>query len=268
MAMEKSIIKSSTAAKTTFEYKPRELGAEPSGIAKSFVNEDSFRSTDFKISELIAEQVGISQLESDAHQDKINSQVLEKLKEVQEQAYQEGYQLGLIEGTEKAFVESKANLLDRLQSLEKLLKRVEDLKTRLLIDNEAGLIQLVFHTAKKIAMRDLQENQQAVVEILKNVIGEIQENERVTVYLSSQDLEFLETLQQKSGQKIESLQRVKFSADSSLTSGGCKIETDYGSVNATVEERVERTWQTLQARVPQQLPEKLPKVDKPEGSES
>jgi len=256
MALEKPIIKSNVAVATTFEYKPRELGQAPSTVAKSYVDEDAFRSTDFKISDLIAEQVGISKLESAALEDKINAQVLEKLKEIQEPAYQEGYQLGLIEGAEKAFQEAKQDLVERLQSLEKLLKRIEDLKTRLLVDNEAGLIQLVFHTAKKMALRDLQDNREAVHEILKDVVGGIQENERVVVRLSPEDLKFIESVQEKSGQRIESLQRVKFVPEDGITSGGCKIETDFGSVNATVEERVERTWQTLQARMPQQKPEK------------
>ncbi len=255
MALEKPIIKSSLAAKSTFDYMPRELGQEPSRVAKSFVDEDAFRSADFKISELIANQVGISRLESDAHQDKINMQVLEKLKEVQEQAYREGHELGLIEGTEKAFQEAKLELTQRLSSMESLLQRMEQLKNRLLIDNEATLIQLVFHTAKKMALRDLKDNPEAVQHILKDVVGEIQENERVTVRLSPDDLQFLESLQEKSGQKIESLQRVKFVAEESITSGGCKIETDYGSVDATVEERVERTWQTLLSRTPHQTPE-------------
>lgn len=255
MALEKPIIKAAMAGTSTFDYKPREFGSEPSTIAKSFVDTDAFRSPDFKISTLIAEQAGILRLESDAHQDKINTQVLERLKEIEERAYQEGHELGMIEGTEKAFLEAQTDLLAKLKMFEDLLKRMEDLKSRLLIDNEAGLIQLVFHTAKKMALRDLKDNREAVLEILRNVVGEIQENERVVVRLSPEDLLFIETLQEKGGQKIESLARVKFVPEDNLTSGGCVIDTEYGSVNATIEERVERTWQTLFARIPQQAPE-------------
>lgn len=251
MPLEKSIIKAETAGGSTFEYKARELSKEVSEVARNFVDMDAFRSTDFKISELIAEQAGISQLESDAHQDKINAQVLERLKEVQEKAYKEGYELGLIEGTEKAFQENKSALIEKLKAMEGLIKRMEDLKRHLLIDNEAALIKLVYTTAKKIAMRDLEENREAVWELLKDVVGEMQNDERLVIKLSSQDLYFIETLQDKGKERIESLERVKFVADDSIKPGGCMIETEFGSVNATVEERVERTWQTLQARIPQ-----------------
>ncbi|MBX3023125.1 MAG: hypothetical protein KF799_15725 [Bdellovibrionales bacterium] len=250
MSLEKSIIKANAAGSSTFEYKARELTKEISTVARSFVDQDAFRSPDFKISELVAKQVGISQLENDAQQDKINAQVLERLKEVQEKAYKEGYELGLIEGTEKAFQENKIALLDKLKVMEGQLKRMEDLKQHLLVDNEAELIKLVFLTAKKIAMRDLEEHREAVWEILKDVVGEMQADERVVVKLANEDLYFIETLQDKGGDRIDALKRVKFVADDSVKPGGCMIETSYGNVNATVEERVERTWTTLQARIP------------------
>jgi flagellar assembly protein FliH len=254
MALEKPIIKAKVASTTTFDYKPREFAGGASQIARSYVDEDAFRSPDFKISELVAKQAGISQLESEAHQDKINAQVLARLQEVQEKAFEEGYELGLIEGTEKAFQEAKAALLERMSSMEALLKRIEELKGRLLVDNEGELVRLVFLTAKKIALRDLEGNRDAVIEILHNVVGETQADERVVVRLSSEDLKFLEVLQEKGGQKIESLERVKFVADEAIKSGGCLIETEFGDVDATVEERVERTWKTLQARAPQNPP--------------
>lgn len=250
MALEKSIIKAQAAEISAFDYKPRELDAGTSMVAKNFVNEDAFISTDFEISDLIAKQAGISQLEDSAQQDKINSLVLDRLKEVQEKAYQEGHDLGLLEGTEKAFQETKGELLARMASMEAILKRLEELKTHLLVDNEAALVRLVFLVAKKIAMRDLEENRDAVWEILQHVSAEFQNDEKLMVRLCTQDLLFLESLQDKSGQKIESLQRIKFVVDDNIKPGGCLIETEFGNVDATLEERVERTWTTLQSRIP------------------
>jgi flagellar assembly protein FliH len=250
MALEKSIIKAQNSGTTTFEYKPRDLEPQASTVAKSFVSEDAFISTDFVISELVSKQAGISQLADDAHRDKIHEQVLEKVKEFQEKAYQEGYDLGQVEGSEKAFQECKTDLLSQLKGLEDLLKRIEDLKVQLLKDNEATLVRLVFLTAKKIALKDLEEHREAVVKILKDVVGEVQSDERVVVRLNAQDLLFIEGLQEKGEQKIESLMRVKFIVDDNIKPGGCLIETEYGNVDATLEERVERTWQTLQGRIP------------------
>jgi flagellar assembly protein FliH len=78
----------------------------------------------------------------------------------------------------------------------------------------------------------------------------MQSDEQLSVRLSPEDLKFLEELQQKSNDKIESLERVKFIADEAVKPGGCLIESEYGTVDATIEERVERTWATLQSRIP------------------
>lgn len=250
MALERGIIKSKAAEKNTFDYKPREISRESTQVARDFVNEDAFISSDFQISELVAKQAGITQLADDAHRDEINRQVLEKLKEVQEKAYQEGYELGLIEGTEKAFLESKADLQSRMNALESILSRIETLKTSLTQENESQLIGLLFQIAKRIAMRDLEENRAATLEILRTTVGDTQTDERVNVRLNSIDLAFIESMQEKTGQRIEALERVKFVVDDAITPGGCLIETEFGNINATLEERVERVWQTLQSRIP------------------
>ncbi len=249
MAFERSIIKAEVAAQKTFEFKPQEIGGEISEVARQYV--DGPKPSDFKLSDLIAQQAGISQLESDKQKDKLNAQVLERLKEVEEQAYKNGYDLGLIEGTEKAFQEAKSDLVERLAAFAEILKGIETLKSRLHVDNESELINLVFLTAKRLALRDLEVNREAVTEILRNVVSEMQGDERITVRLAAEDLYFIETLQDKTEHRLENFERIKFITDEKIKPGGCMIETAYGTIDATIEERLERTWQTLQSKIPQ-----------------
>lgn len=251
MALEKPIIKADLAAKTTFEFKPREINKEISNMARSFVEVDQMKSPDFKISELTAQQTGIYKLEHEAQKDKINALVLDKIKEVQEDAYREGHELGLVEGTEKAFQDSKEEFKQRLGALDSILANLETLKGRLLVNNEAELIKLVFLCAKKLALNDLEKHRNAVVEILKHVVGEMQTDERITVRVNEEDMIFLSSLQDKADQKMQNFERIKFIVDEKVRPGGCLIETEYGTVDATVEERVERVWQSLYTRIPQ-----------------
>jgi flagellar assembly protein FliH len=255
MPVDKSIIKARLAETTTFDYKPRDFPPDASGVAKSYVNAQAFKSSDFKIADLIAKQAGISQLEDDAQQDRINVQVLERLKEV-ERAYKEGFELGLEQGAEKAFQDAKQELLAKAGALESLLKRVEDLKARILVDNEASLIELLYLVAKKMALRDLEENREAVFTILQSLVSEIQADEKVVVQLSQQDLDFLNTIHEKGEKEVDVFKRIKFVANGAIKPGGCLIETEYGTVDATVEERVERTWQTLSSRMPRKGPDR------------
>ncbi|MGE4132919.1 MAG: FliH/SctL family protein [Bdellovibrionales bacterium] len=256
MPLDKAIIKAGNAGQTTYEYKPKEISLDASAMAKSFVDEDAFRLKDFHVSDLVAQQAGISQLKDEAQRDKINAEVLNQMKEIQEQAYKEGHELGLIEGREQAFQEAKAEMQSNLASLQSALKEIENLKTGLLIDNEEEIVKLVFEISKRLVLKDLEENREAVVNVLKSVIGDLQGDEKITIRLSADDLYFIETLKDKVDSPFDLSDRVRLITDEKIKPGGCLIESEYGTVDATIEERLARAWQTLADRVPQKLDKK------------
>ncbi len=250
MGLEKGIIKANHAASQTFDFKPRDIKLSPSGSAVEYAEEVIAKPSAFAISDLLAQQTGITKLQSEAQQDSINAKVLEKLKEVEEKAYKEGFDLGTIEGSEKAFVEAQASLLESQKALENIVKSIENLKRQILTDNEEALVNLLFQIGKRIALRDLTEHREAAVEILKDVLLQMSDDEKITVKLSPEDLYFIETLQDKAKEKIQGLERTRLLGDESVKSGGALIESEFGTVDATVEERVERVWQTLQSKIP------------------
>ena len=258
MALEKAIIKSAHAVGTTFEYKARELNSAITDMARDFVSIDRQMSPDFKISQLVAEQSGISQLESDAVQDKISARVLERLAEVQEKAYKEGFELGRTEGAERSFRQSQDHLHESLASFDALMARIETLKSRLLVDNEASLIRLLYLVARKVALRDIAENPGAVLPVLTQIVGEMQSAEHVTINISATDLEFINLLRDQHDPRVENLGRAKFVVGDAMQPGGCTIETNFGSVDASIEERVERAWAALDTRTPKNAPEETP----------
>lgn len=252
MAVDRNVVKNmNQVGQMVFEYKPRELNIETSQAAKDYVGSDGQRSPDFKISDLVSKQAGISKLESEAHEGEINERVLARMKEIEERAYKEGYELGLIDGRDKAFEEEKVNLAARLNSMDELLGQIENQRQQLLIDNEIQFVELVFQIAKKIALRDLTEHREAVIEILKNAVDDLVGDERVIVHVSSEDLNFIQNVSEKSEKKMDKIKKLKIVEDEKMKAGGCLLETSFGSVDATVEERVERAWQLLEKRLPQ-----------------
>lgn len=254
MAGDRSIVRGKQEGQVVFDFKPRELSVDVSQSARDFVSLDNQQSPDFKISELIAKQVGIHQLESEANEDQINERVLERMKEIEEKGYKEGYELGLADGREKAFQEAQVEFAQRLASLDQLLGAIENQRKQILVDNEEQFIGLLFQIAKKISMRDLSEHRGAVVEILKNLVEEMNADEKITAHVSMADLEFINAIKDKTSRKIEKIKKIKFVDDERITPGGCVMETGFGSVDASVEERVERAWQLLKDRIPQKRP--------------
>jgi len=246
---DKNILKSTLAAEKVFDYKPREFTIEVTKAAFSYVHDEKARQSDFVISELAAQQSGVSQLEDQRSQELINEQVLVKLQEVQERAYKEAYDLGFQEGNQRGFQQQQAEMAEKLKTLNSLLASIETLKKDLLVENEGQFVEMAFEIAKRIALRDLSQNRDAVVQIIQTLIQEMQGEQQVTVHAFPEDIQVLEDMQKRTDLPVEILKKIKVVADPAIEAGGCVIDLQYGQVDLTASDRVERIWQALEKQI-------------------
>ncbi len=127
---------------------------------------------------------------------------------------------------------------------------MKNCKADLVSFNETHLVKLVFHLAAKLARRELAEDPSLIVEVLRVAAEMALQDERVSVQVSTVQFEYLEELKKQNKRELEFVKKIRFEPNESITSGGCIIETNYGEVDATVEERVNRLWETLVENTP------------------
>jgi flagellar assembly protein FliH len=250
MALSKPVLKKELAADVVFDFKAREFPLIISPSASSFVASTAEKVSDFKINPLIAEQAGIAKLQSDALNDKIEEEALQQMKSVQEKAYKEAYELGLAEGREQALAENRHVLISKIESLDKILHALEEMKTRVTADHEAHIIRMIMGLAARIAMREIKTDPASILPVVLQIVADAQSDEMVTIRVAPEDFAFLEKAREKTGKQAEALRRVKFEVADGVASGGCFLESNYGSIDATVETRVQRAWDTLIDRLP------------------
>lgn len=261
----KPIVTGLSSDQIVMDYRPREFPTFVTPSATDFTSsQENGGSSGFKINPLIAEKAGISKLQAESLERAIEAQALEKLKEVQERAYQEAFELGLLEGTEKAFEAHKEEFASRLTYLDSILKSFEDLKGRLVAENETQIMSLVFDIAKRIALTEISANQSAILEVIRRVVEDAQTDERLVIRVSQEDYDFIENLKEKKqdgqGSKDqEMLRKIRLEVDAKVTSGGCLLETNYGSIDASIQQRVEKAWEIISGR--------SPKIQTQEGEE-
>lgn len=245
-----TVLKKENAEKVVFKHNPKFIRIQPSTEATSFVNMQAAQTSDFEIADVVAQQSGIAAMKQKNLEDKAEETVLERMKEIQEQAYKQAYDLGLIEGTNKAFDEKQQDFMLRLERFDQLCKNIESHLTFAAQANEATLVKLVYQIADRVARKAIAQDPAPLVEMLRNTVHELQEAIRIVVQINPADLKFIEELRSKKEKIVESFERVKFEVDERIQSGGCMIETDFGTIDATVEQRIERAWQALEARLP------------------
>jgi flagellar assembly protein FliH len=249
-AESKRAFKPSLNRDMVFEYHPKEFPALVSPVAEKFVKGYSGRAEEFHLNEAVAQQSNIANLQKMQDEEKIQNEALARVKDIQEKAYSEAYELGLIEGVQKAFVDSKADLKDRISKIDKMLSDVQVFKAKLLKINEGQLVQLAAAIASKIALKEISVDQQTIIRLLEQVVDEVADSESIKVILSNEDLFFIESLREKLDEKLEVLKNVKLQGSDKLTSGGCVIETEFGAIDATVQERIERAMLAISNRTP------------------
>ncbi len=246
----KQILGQAEADNLAFDYIPKQFPIKIHDSATNFVSSQQELSSDFEISELIAEQSGIADINRKEVEIKVEAEALDKLKEVQERAYSEAYDLGLIEGTEKAYKDNSADLRDRVLKLDELIKTIEVIQVDLVEKSELQILKLLNMMASKIAMDHVEANKEIVLEVIKKVIEAAQSDEEVILKVSTEDRFFISSVRERSDLKLDYLDRVKLEPDDDIKSGGCILETRYGAIDATLEQRLNKVWESIEGKMP------------------
>jgi flagellar assembly protein FliH len=229
------------------EFRPREFFQSTSGVAQDTFDQQN-EGSDFHLSEHAAIKAGIDRLQKESLESKIDDLVLERLKEVQEKAYQEAYQIGLKEGRTAAQTKAEPELLARIAELTDFVERLKSLLPDVMKQYEAAIIRLLFQIAKRIAYKEISMNPEMILNVLNETVGGLEADDRIVVFLSPEDKALIDTIEDVRAKEI--LTKIKIEETPKMKSGGCLIETLHGMTDATIEERVTRVWANLEARLP------------------
>ncbi len=243
MHLSKSVLKSEVAPKKVLEYVPPKFELGTSDQAKSYLEGRKAQRNDFRMSDVIRVQTGVEKVEASNVEEDVERKVLERLKEVQETAYQEAYQLGLDEGKHEAYQKTSEEIKGRLDRLDALLASITNLKKELIANNETHLVQLAFHMAKRLAHAQIELDPKVVTDVIREAVEKAQVEEEVLVQVAPSQIEFLETLKSETAREFEFMKKVKLEPVEGITPGGCMIHTNYGEIDARIEGRVEKLWE-------------------------
>ncbi len=249
MQWSKNFLRKGAAENKVLEFVPQKFELGTPTQARNYLNAKKHGS-DFEMSDVLRVQTGIDQIEKIDEEEKIEGKALEKLKEIQEKAYQEAYQLGLDEGKQKAFNDFSAHIQENLDRLAAVISHIEKLKESLMSFNESHLIKLMFHMASRLAHTHLENNNPLIVDIIKNSVNLAQDEEEIVVRVSAQQFDFLEQLKTENGREYDFLKKIKLEPSAEVSPGGCIVETNYGEVDARIEQRTKQLWEGLIDNMP------------------
>ncbi|MCL2444074.1 MAG: flagellar assembly protein FliH, partial [Treponema sp.] len=174
-----------------------------------------------------AEQI-ISQAQSKAKEIEFETrQTLEtELKEAREQ--------GKVEGREDGYADGKAEVDRLIERTQTILERAQNKRGEILGETEKEIIDLVLLISRKV-IKVISENQRDI--IVSNVIEalrKVKAKGSVIIRVNIADLKLATEHKQDFIRLMEGVNTIHVIEDSSVDSGGCIIETDFGEIDARI----------------------------------
>ncbi len=237
--------------KRILEFEAKKVGGEIPEAAKTFLGEQPPPMIEpFKLDELISHQTGVYESEKARQEQKVDDKAIEKIREIQEKAYQEAYDLGLEEGRKRAYDTNQEDIKNKLNEIEVLSGSIKEMKKELFNNNESLIIDLIYHISEKVVFDHIDQNTDAIKNIIKEVVESLDVKENISVKLNEDDFKIMQDLATKAIPGMDFLQKIKFQPMPEIQKGGCIIETDHGLVDATIPERLDKLWTVLNAAKP------------------
>jgi flagellar assembly protein FliH len=142
----------------------------------------------------------------------------------------DGFEQGRKDGYEAGMTEVK-RLAARAQLV---MERIQDKRLEIIEQAEQEIIDLALLIARKVVKIISESQRQVVVENIKEALGKIKNKGSVTVKVNTDDLETASAHKDEFIALLESSGSIRILEDSSVDTGGCYVETDFGEIDARI----------------------------------
>jgi len=184
--------------------------------------------------------------------DEVQPLTLEELESIRQEAYNEGFAAGEKDGfrstTLKVRKEGEAALNVKLASLERLMGSLFEPIAEQDSQIEKAMVGLVEHIARQVIQRELVLDSSQIESVMREALKLLPLGVgNVRLHINPQDFEQVKALRERHEETWRIVE------DAALQPGGCRVETEYSRIDATVETRISQIMAQLLDQVHEQV---------------
>lgn len=167
-------------------------------------------------------------------------------KQAEQQAHEHGHEQGYKDGIAQAQEEIQAKAKDLICTLNSIINEAAEKRSTAIEKQEEDLLKLSLYIAEKIVRREIQTDPSWLLPVIKSALNSISNVDTVTIRVSPKDYQSL--------CEAESFVDVfdgiiTWENDQSLEDSTCIIETEYGSIDASLETRLAKISSKLMEQI-------------------
>ncbi|MDR2431882.1 MAG: hypothetical protein LBD99_06520 [Candidatus Margulisbacteria bacterium] len=194
-----------------------------------------------RLQEIVAQgnlEAGEIKTAAEAEARRILDEARKKAQEILEAEKNKGAELGRKEIYEQ--------LKGQLQEAQNVIKQANAQKNAIIKSAVPEVLKLTTRIAGQVIRNELVQNQDIVMDIVRDAIEKISDNEQVVIKVSAQDLQNVRNEKELIIDLVEA-KNLSIVPDKHLAEGGCLIETKLGFIDAKVTTKLEMIQSALLA---------------------
>lgn len=163
---------------------------------------------------------------------------------VSEEREREAFERGIEEGsrrtTELLQEQYSVRMEEEAQKVAALMDSIQRVLVHQSAETEQALFRFSLGVAEQIIRREVSQDRDILLSIMKDGIRKIVGVERMKVRVNPADLEYVHEKKQTIQSVSDSLREIIFDGDPSVEPGSCAIESDIGNVDARIVSQLEQ----------------------------
>ncbi len=198
--------------------------------------------------ELLASQEQAREIVAEAEK-QAEQQAKDILLRATEKGYSEGQEKGLEEGRARGFAEATRET-EHLRSeardqTRNMLEQAEDIRIQLIRGAEEEVVELAMTIASKVIRSHVEVKRDTVVHLASEALDRAVAAGYYTIFVHPGDVELLKEYISELRRSAPGNARIHIIPDGSIGQGGCKVETEQGMVDVTLESQLEQIRKAL-----------------------
>jgi len=160
--------------------------------------------------------------------------------EIKENAYKEGHKTGYEEGFQTAYQKgensAKEEFIPLLQTINSLIRELSEFRTMMYPKVEKEMIEMVTGLTKKILQHEINTNEDSVKQMILLAINAVIDRENMTIRIHPSDKAHAEAFSPELKNLFSEIKNITFEEHPGIEKGGCVIETNFGTIDAKVDQ--------------------------------
>lgn len=226
------------------KYSPKEFSSEPNAMVVHVTSQGAPEGR-FRLDANVANQLHLDEAEKERIQEEIRAEIELRWEKTKEKAEVAGYTAGLEVGKKEAYDAELPRIKEKLAALDSILNHIDTLRDKVFQANETFLMDIVAQVARMIALKEVTLDQDYLKRVIISLMSQLGTKDDVRVLISQNDIQKIDLLAQAIEHEFGKLNNTVVEASNSIPEHGCKIETRFGVIDASVQTQVENIIKSL-----------------------